>query len=137
MITYKISKDNWSTVKNFNTLQDCEDWVLNTLGVGYTITISDIPIIPLTPEQKLEMDLQFGHYLINQFLTDNRLITPTVTPSESLQLLNEFKDIEALARLGDIKSVKILLNGVTVDNRLFTQDRKDKYMGWINAHLGI
>jgi len=137
MITYKISKDNWSTVKNFNTLQDCEDWVLNTLGVGYTITISDIPIIPLTPEQKLQSDLQFGNYLINEFLKDNRLITPIVTPSESLQLLSEFSNIEKLARLGDIKSVKILLNGVTVDNRLFTQDRKDKYMGWINSHLGV
>lgn len=137
MTTYKISKDNWSTLKNFNTLQDCEDWVLNTLGVGYTITISDIPIIPLTPEQKLQSDLQFGNYLINEFLKDNRLITPIVTPSESLQLLSEFSNIEKLARLGDIKSVKILLNGVTVDNRLFTQDRKDKYMGWINSHLGV
>lgn len=135
MTTYKISKEGWSTLQNFNTLQDCEDWVLNTLGVGYTITISDIPIIPLKPEQKLEGDLQFGHYLINQFLTDNRLITPAVTPSESLQLLAEFDNIEKLARLGDIKSVSILLQGVQTDVRLFTQDRKDKYMGWINAHL--
>lgn len=135
MTTYKISKENWSTLQNFNTLQDCEDWVINTLGVGYTITISDEQILPITPEEKLEMDLQFGDYLIKQFLNDNRLIIPTVTPSESLQLLSEFDNIEKLARFGDIKSVSILLNAITVDNRLFTQERKDKYMNQINSHI--
>jgi hypothetical protein len=135
MTTYKISKDYWSTLQNFNTLQDCENWVLETLGEGYTITISDEQIPPITPEQKLENDLQFGHFLINQFLTDNRLITPTVTPSESLQLLSEFDNIEKLARLGDINSVIILLNGIVVDDRLFTQERKDKYINQINSYL--
>ena len=137
MTTYKISKEEWSTLQNFNTLQDCENWVTITLGMGYTITISDITLPPITPQEKLQSDLQFGNYLINEFLKDNRLITPIVTPSESLQLLSEFDNIEKLARLGDIKSVKILLNGITTDNRLFTQERKDKYMGWINVHLGL
>lgn len=137
MTTYKISKDEWSTLQDFNTLQECEDWVLNTLGNGYTITISGIPLPIPTPEQKLESDLKFGNYLINEFLKDNRLITPVVTPTESLQLLSEFDNIEKLARLGDIKSVSILLNGMVVDTRIFTQARKDKYMGWINTHLGI
>ena len=135
MTTYKISKDYWSTVKNFNTLQECEDWVLSTLGTGYTITISDTPLVPPTPEEILQSDLQFGHYLIDEFLMDNRLITPAVTPSESLQLLSEFDNIEKLARLGDIKSVSILLNGIQTDTRLFTQERKDKYMNEINSHL--
>jgi hypothetical protein len=135
MTTYKISKDNWSTLQNFNTLQECEDWVLSTLGTGYTITISDIPLTPPTPEQKLQDDLQFGHYLIDEFLLDNRLITPSVTPSESLQLLSEFSNIEKLASLGDIKSVSILLNGIQTDTRLFTQERKDKYINEINSHL--
>lgn len=135
MTTYKISKDNWSTLQNFNTLQECENWVANTLGDGYIITISEEQIPPITPEEKLESDLQFGHYLINLFLTDNRLITPTVTPTESLQLLSEFDNIEKLARLGDIKSVSILLNGMVVDTRIFTQERKDKYITLINGHL--
>ena len=95
------------------------------------------PTNGLTPKEKLQIDINFGNSLIEEFLTDNRLIIPAVTPSESLQLLSEFNKIEKLARLGDIKSVKILLNGITVDNRLFTQDRKDKYMGWINTHLGL
>ena len=135
MTTYKISKDYWSTLQNFKTLQDCEDWVLSRLGTGYDITISPEQLPPTTPEQKLQDDLQFGHYLINEFLTDNRLITPAVTPSESLQLLAEFDNIEKLARLGDIKSVSILLNAIQTDNRLFTQDRKDKYINEINSHL--
>lgn len=135
MTTYKISKDYYSTFQNFNTLQECEDWVLTNLGTGYTITISDTPLIPPTPQEILQSDLQFGHYLIDEFLLDNRLITPSVTPSESLQLLSEFDNIEKLASLGDIKSVSILLNGIQTDTRLFTQERKDKYMSMINSYL--
>lgn len=135
MTTYKISKDYWSTLQNFNTLQECEDWVLITLGTGYTIIISPEQLPPTTPEQKLQDDLQFGNYLINEFLMDNRLITPAVTPSESLQLLAEFDNIEKLARLGDITSVSILLNAIQTDVRLFTQERKDKYINEINSHL--
>jgi hypothetical protein len=135
MTTYKISKDYWSTLQNFNTLQDCEDWVANTLGDGYTITISDVQIPPLTPEEKLSSDINFGAMLIDMFLLDNRLIVPHVTPSESLNLLSEFDNIEKLARLGDIKSVSILMNGVQTDNRIFTQKRKDKYLSLINGYL--
>ena len=69
------------------------------------------------------------------FLLDNRLIVPHVTPTESLNLLSEFNNIEKLARLGDIKSVSILMNGVQTDNRIFTQERKDKYMTLIDAQL--
>lgn len=135
MATYLISKDFYSTLQNFNTIQQCEDWVLNTLGDGYTITISEEQIPPITPEQKLEGDLQFGQQLIKEFLLDNRLITPTVTPSESLQLLSEFNNIEKLANLGDIRSVQLLLSNITTDNRLFTQERKDKYLSLINGYL--
>lgn len=95
------------------------------------------PTEGLTQKEKLQIDIEFGNYLIESFLLDNRLIMPIVTPSESLQLLSEFNNIEKLASLGDIKSVKLLLNGIAVDNRLFTQDRKDKYMELINKHLGV
>jgi hypothetical protein len=135
MTTYKILKDNWSTLQKFNTLEECEDWVANTLGYGYTITISDVQIPPLTPEEKLSSDINFGAMLIDMFLLDNRLIVPHVTPTESLNLLSEFNNIEKLARLGDIKSVSILMNGVQTDNRIFTQERKDKYMSMIDAQL--
>ena len=92
-------------------------------------------MINITPEEKLSSDMNFGEMLIEMFLLDNRLIVPHVTPSESLNLLSEFDNIEKLARLGDIKSVSILMNGVQTDNRIFTQERKDKYMTMIDAQL--
>lgn len=135
MITYKISKDYWSTLQNFNNIQEAEAWALEKVGEGCTVTISDEQILPITAEQKLQSDLQFGDILIKEFLKDNRLIVPIVTPTESLELLNKFQNIEKLASLGDIKSVSILLNGIAVDNRLFTQERKDKYLTMISDYL--
>lgn len=93
------------------------------------------PTSGLTPQEKLQVDIQFGNQLVEEFLLDNRLITPPVTEQESVQLLNQFNDIERLAKLGDIKSVKILLEQIQTDNRIFTQTRKDKYILQIDEHL--
>lgn len=140
MITYKISKGNWSSYELFNSIEEAELWTLNNLGQDYIVEIStDIILEPKTTEEKLQSklqsDKQFGKYLIDTFLLDNRLIQPTVTPSESLQLLSEFNNIEKLANLGDIRSVQLLLTNITTDNRLFTQERKDKYLSLINGYL--
>ena len=136
MNTYKISKDTWSAYQLFSDLQAAESWTISNLGIGYTVELSaDIQVTPVSPEEKLMNDKNFGAMLIEMFLLDNRLITPSVTPSESLQLLSEFSNIEKLASLGDIKSVSILLNGIQTDTRLFTQERKDKYMSMINSYL--
>jgi hypothetical protein len=136
MNTYKISKDTWSTYQLFSDLQAAESWTLSNLGSGYTVELSpDVQITPTTPEEKLLNDKNFGAMLVEMFLLDNRLITPAVTPSESLQLLSEFDNIEKLATLGDIKSVQILLNAVQTDPRLFTQDRKNKYLSLIAGYL--
>ena len=136
MMTYKISKDFWSVYKNFNSLQDAEQYA-NTLGQGYTTELApaEYQIPPLTPQQKLDNDIIFGNQLIVEFLVDNRLITPAVDEQESIQLLNQFNSIERLAKLGDIKSVKILLEQTQTDVRIFTQDRKDKYLNLINNYL--
>jgi hypothetical protein len=136
MDTYKISKAAWATYQLFSDLQAAESWTLTNLGSGYTVELStDIQITPVSPEEKLLNDINFGATLIEMFLLDNRLITPAVTPSESLQLLSEFDNIEKLASLGDIKSVQILLNAVQTDPRLFTQARKDKYLDLITGYL--
>ena len=140
MQTYKITDtDNpfWGLYKNFVSLQDAQTYT-NTLGSTFSVDLAspEYQIPEPTPEEKLKNDIEFGNQLIDIFLLDNRLITPSVTPSESLQLLNQFQDIEKLASLGDIKSVQVLLNQVNIDNRLFTQERKDKYMGMINSYLG-
>jgi hypothetical protein len=136
MITYKISKGAWSTYKNFNTIIEAQDWTYLNLGADYIVEISpDIQIEPPSKEEKFYLDKNFGLMLVDMFLVDNRMIEPAVTPSESLQLLSEFSDIEKLAALGDIKSVQILLGGIQTDIRLFTQERKDKYLNMITSYL--
>jgi len=98
----------------------------------------NVVVIPGHPsptlEERLKSDKEFGALLVDMFLLDNRLITPAVTPSESLQLLSEFSNIEKLAILGDITSVNLLLNAVSTDPRLFTQARKDKYLSLISNY---
>lgn len=135
MTTYKISKENWSTLQNFNSLQECEIWVSEVLGDGYTIIVSSEELFPLTPEEKLNFDIQYGLYLIEEFLIDNRNITPHMTPTESLQLLSQFDNIEKLARLGSLSAVLVLLQNIQVDARLFTQERKDKYISQLNSYI--
>lgn len=136
MVTYKISKESWATYQLFNDILEAEQWTLTNLGTGYIVEISpDVQMEPVTPEEKLHSDMNFGVMLIDMFLLDNRLITPSVTPTESLNLLSEFSNIEKLARLGDIKSVSILMNGIQTDNRIFTQERKDKYIQMINGYI--
>lgn len=140
MQTYKITNTdnpNWAAYRNFASLQDAQTYT-NTLGPTFSVELAspEYQIPEPTTEEKLKYDIEFGNQLIETFLVDNRLITPSVTPSESLQLLNQFQAIEKLASLGDIKSVQVLLNQVIIDDRLFTQERKDKYMGMINSYLG-
>ncbi len=135
MKTYKISREYWSTFQNFNNIEEAEAWALEKIGAGCLVEIStDFQIVPPTPEEKLEMDIQFGQQLIKEFLKDNRLIQPPVTPYESLELLTKFQNIEKLANLGDIKSVRALLYNIEVDDRLFTQERKNRYLSTIDGY---
>jgi hypothetical protein len=139
MMTYKITNtDNpyWAVFKNFQNLQDAQTFA-NNLGNTYSAELAspENQIPDLTPEQKLQNDIQFGNQLIEMFLLDNRLITPSVTEQESVMLLNQFNSIERLAKLGDIKSTYILLEQIQTDVRIFTQERKDKYLTLINNYL--
>lgn len=137
MITFKISKNDWSTYVLFNTLQDAESWTLSNLGEGYLVEVStDIQVEPLTKEEKLKQDIDFGNFLINKFLTENREYQPVVTIQQSLTLSQKFSDIEKLARLGDMKSVLYLMLFVTTDE-VFTIERKQEYLNILNSYLGI
>jgi hypothetical protein len=137
MQTYKITDTNnvsWTLLRNFDNLQSAQLFAEN-LGNTYSAKISDEQIPSITLEQKLQNDIKFGNELIKTFLLDNRYIEPTVTPNESLKLLNKFNDIQKLASLGDIKSVQILLNSIQTDLRLFTVERKEKYILMISNYL--
>ncbi len=135
MITYKISKGNWATYELFNSLEEAQIWTLSNLGNGYIVEVSqDIQIELPSKEEKLRIDKDFGSKLIEMFLVDNRLIQPPVTTYESLELLKKFEYVEKVANLGDIKTLKSLLYNIEVDDRVFTQERKDKYLNLINNY---
>lgn len=137
MPTYKAQQDQFTYLNNFSDLQAAETYYDSVLTGDYSLSLASDSeqIIPITLEEKLKLDKDFGSYLIDLFLLDNRLITPAVSPAESLQLLSQFETIEKLANLGDIKSVNILLQNIQTDIRLFTDDRKTKYLELIENHI--
>jgi hypothetical protein len=139
MKTYKATQNYITYYKNYESLKKAKEYFDTVLVGNYELSLAaDWEQIPeLTLEQKLQLDIQFGNQLVETFLLDNRLITPPVTDQESIQLLNQFSTIEKLAKLGDIKTVKILLEQIQVDDRIFTLDRKNKYLELINNHLSI
>jgi hypothetical protein len=109
------------------------------LYIQYNTTITNAIHTPTqrTKEDILAEDIQFGNSLVIRFLEENREITPAITSYESLELLNKFSNVEKLASLGDIKSVRVILNNISVDDRLFTQERKDDYLQTIDTYLGL
>jgi hypothetical protein len=134
METYKIYKDSWACYKNFNTQQDAELFA-SSLGSGYLVVLADPKdkIIPITLEQRLPADIDFGISLINEFLLDNRKIG-YISNQDSISLLTKFKDIKEMCSLGAIRDVQVMMGNVVTDT-VFTQDRKNKYLEMINSYL--
>ena len=133
MTTFKIEKDLITYFKNFNTLQDAETYTLEVLGVGWTVTVSEEQITPLTPQQQLESDIFFGKNMIQQFLIDNRKLG-VIPVSEQLIQLDKFKDINTLLGVGALKASYDLIT-ITSTDHYFTQQRKDKYLNEISNYL--
>lgn len=133
MTTFKIEKDLITYFKNFNTLQDAETYTLEVLGVGWTVTVSEEQITPLTPQQQLESDIFFGKNMIQLFLIDNRELG-VIPVSEQLIQLDKFKDINTLLGVGALKASYDLIT-ITSTDQYFTQQRKDKYLNEISNYL--
>jgi hypothetical protein len=135
MKTYKIYKGLDSVFHNFNSLAEAEQFVFDNYDNTWSVVLASDSeqIIPLTIEDRLPFDIDFGHQIINEFLLDNRL-HGYISIQDSINLLNKFSDIEKLSRLGAIKDVKILMQNVIVDD-IFTQARKDKYLAMITEYL--
>jgi hypothetical protein len=131
-MTFKISKDNIVYYSNFDSLTDCETWVLANLGSDWIVQVSDEQVPLASLEERLNSDLNFGDSLIREFLIDNRIAN--VSSTDSITVAQKFKDIELLARNGDIRTVKIVLESTAIDV-IFTQDRKDKYLTMITTYL--
>lgn len=135
MKTYKIFKGLDSIFNNFNSLEEAQQWTLDNYDNTWSVTLAsdNEQFRPLTIENRLPFDIDFGYQIINEFLKDNRL-HGYISIQDSIALLNKFSDIEKLCRLGAIKDVQVLMQGVVVDT-IFTQERKDKYLLMINNYL--
>lgn len=96
----------------------------------------ELPDLELSFHEKLKSDKLFGEQLIEMFLIDNRESTVSFNPQLSMSVLQKFQVVKALAEVGDIKSVTLMLGKLSVDN-LFTQERKDKYILMCNKYLGL
>lgn len=127
---YKITKDNWSLTKRFDTLEEAQAFA-NTLGTGYSVEYVG-PFISLTQAERLPYDMEFCQSLINEFLTDNRSVK--TTQEQRNALMTKFELILQFAQVGDIATINDTLPGIPIDE-VFTQARKDKYMGMIRDYL--
>ena len=63
---YKISKDYWSTIQKFATLEDAQAFA-DSLGEGYTAEFY-APYTPPSIQERLQMDMQFGQDLVFVFV---------------------------------------------------------------------
>lgn len=127
---YEISKDYWSTIQKFETLQEAQAFA-DSLGTGYNVEYFG-PYEPPTIEQRLEMDLNFGSELVKTFVYDNREMGTTQEQNDAI--LVKFRDILAFAQTGAIESINAHLPNITTDE-VFTQARKDKYISMVTVYL--
>ena len=127
---YEISKDYWSTIQKFATLQDAQTFA-DSLGEGYTAEYY-APYTPMTIQERLNLDMSFGQELVYVFVEDNRIMD--ITSAQSEAVLQKFRDILAFAQTGAITSIATYLPAIPVDE-VFTQERKDKYIQMITDYL--
>lgn len=127
---YKISKDLWSVVSRFDTLEEAQAFA-DSLGTGYTVEFV-APYVPPTTAERLGLDMDFGNQLVTDFVYDNRVME--ITPEQSEAVLVKFRDILAFAQTGAITSIQNYLPLIPTDE-VFTQERKDKYIQMINDYL--
>ena len=127
---YKISKHDWATVVKFENIEAAEAYAA-TLGEGYTVEYVG-PVVPISLEERLDLDLQFGNQLIYVFVEDNRKMV--ITPQQSEEVLVKFRDILGFAQTGAITSINAYLPLIATDE-IYTEERKQKYIQMLADYL--
>ena len=127
---YKISKNLWSTIQKFESL-DAAQAFADSLGEGYTAEFY-ATYTPISIQERLQMDMSFGQELVFVFVEDNRIMGTTQEQNDAI--LVKFRDILAFAQTGAIESINTHLSSIPVDE-VFTQERKDKYMAMVTDYL--
>lgn len=128
---YKISKDLWSCIKKFATLEDAQAFADTLPDQPYQVEFY-APYVPISIQERLQMDMQFGQELVFVFVEDNRIMGTTQEQNDAI--LVKFRDILAFAQTGAIESINTHLPNIPVDE-VFTQERKDKYMAMVTDYL--
>ena len=127
---YKISKDNWSCIQKYNTLEEAQAFA-DSLGEGYTVEYVG-PVIPISIEERYGMDKQFCDDLISTFVLDNRNIG--TTPEQNDALMSKFQLVLGFAQVGAVKDINAHLPSITTDD-VYTEERRDKYIQMITEYL--
>jgi hypothetical protein len=129
---YRIYKNDWSTVRQFASINDAQTFA-DSLGTGY---VAEFWKAFQQPDiyQRLQMDMDFCQNLISEFLEDNRNMN--ITPEQSDAVLMKFKDILSFAQTGAVASLNVHLPLIPVDE-IFTQERKNKYVNQISEYMQI
>jgi len=128
---YKIFKEGWEVIQRHNTLAEAQA-VADSLPDGpYSVELVG-PYVPPTQVERLPYDMEFCQVLIGEFLTDNR--TVGTTQEQRNALMAKFELILQFAQVGDIATINDTLPSIPTDE-IFTQERKDKYMGMITDYL--
>lgn len=129
---YRIYKNDWSTVRQFASINDAQTFA-DSLGTGY---VAEFWKAFQQPDiyQRLQMDMDFCQNLISEFLEDNRNMN--ITPEQSDGVLMKFKDILSFAQTGAVASLNVHLPLIPVDE-VFTQERKNKYVNQISEYMQI
>lgn len=124
---YRLNNNGF--IAEFINLADAQEYASNN---------GNLPIVAIdeTKEQQYYNDIEFGKFLIEKFLKDNRQLALSFTLQDNMSLLSQFAPIETLSRLGDIKSVLALTQSLTV-GVIFTQERKDEFIELITKYLNL
>ena len=127
---YKISKDDWATIIKYATIEEAQAYA-DSLGEGYEVEYMGA-VVPISIEQRYEMDKNFCDNLISTFVLDNRNIG--TTPAENDALMSKFQLVLGFAQVGAVKDINAHLPSIPTDE-IYTEERKDKYIQMITVYL--
>ena len=128
---YKIYKENFELVNLYESLEAAQAVADSLPGQPYQVEFY-APYVPMTIQERLNLDMSFGQDLVFVFVEDNRIMGTTQEQNDAI--LVKFRDILAFAQTGAIESINTHLPNIPVDE-VFTQERKDKYMAMVTDYL--
>ena len=128
---YKIYKEGFELVNLYESLEAAQAVADSLPDQPYQVEFY-APYVPMTIQERLNLDMSFGQDLVFVFVEDNRIMGTTQEQNDAI--LVKFRDILAFAQTGAVESINAHLPSIPVDE-VFTQERKDKYMAMVTDYL--